>query len=404
MIIVRDILSALKPCLVVTRLRSVAMMKKWISTAACLLLTFGLPQVASATAYPWTGTDLAGRSVRIEHEPKRVVIQDGRDILTLALLDRSNPFSRVVAWNNLLAKNDPAAWRALEKRWPEAAKIPAMNFSDDGQVNTETLLSQHPDLLIAQLRSRNVLQQTGVLDRLQKLHIPVVFVDLEQEPVAHTMASVSLLGKILNHEREAGQYVDFYRKHLQVIQQGVAREPHRPLVFVEALAGKSGLDSCCFTHGAVGWGALVSAAGGNNLGSRLLPGPTGTVAMEKLLASQPEVYVMTGSQWDTRGSVALPYGYTSTPARVAAAFPGLQSRTGFAELNAVRGHRLYGIYHQFYNHPYNIVALELLARDFYPNRFRALNPDATYRQIVRQFTALPELPVMIGSAAPGTVQ
>jgi iron complex transport system substrate-binding protein len=380
------------------------MMKKWIRTLACLTVVFAWSQAVYATVYPWTGTDLAGRQVTVAHEPKRVVIQDGRDILTLALLDRSNPFARVVAWNNLLAKNDPAAWRALEKRWPEAARIPAMNFSDDGQVNSETLLAQHPDLLIAQLRSRQVLQQTGVLERLQKLHVPVVFVDLEQDPVAHTMASVTLLGKILNHEREAGQYADFYRKHLQVIQQGLAHAPRRPLVFIEALAGTAGLDSCCFTHGPVGWGALVTAAGGNNLGARLLPGPTGTIAMEKLLATQPDVYVMTGSQWDTRGSVALPYGYGSNPARVAAAFPGLQSRTGFAQLNAVRSHRLYGIYHQFYNHPYNIVALEWLARDFYPSRFHSLNPDTTYRQIISQFTTLPALPVMTGSAAPGGEQ
>jgi len=379
-------------------------MKTWISALACLMLCLGLVPQAGATVYPWTGTDMAGRTVRIEHEPKRVVIQNGRDILAMALLDRKNPFSRVVAWNNALAKNDPSTWRILEKRWPEASRIPTMNFSDEGQTNTELLLAQHPDLMIAQLHLRSVLQHSGLLDRLQKLHIPVVFLDLEQNPVAHTMPSVTLLGKVLNHEREAAQYVDFYRKHLQRIQQGLAQESRKPLVFVEPLAGKAGLDTCCYTHGAAGWGALVTAAGGNNLGSRLLPGPTGMVSMEKLLATQPDVYLMTGSQWPGRASTALPYGYGSSAARVAAAFPGLQSRTGFAELKAQRTHRVYGIYHQFSSHPYNIVALEWLARDFYPSRFRSLDPDATYRQIIRQFTALPDLPMMAGSAAPGSVQ
>jgi iron complex transport system substrate-binding protein len=379
-------------------------MKKWIGVLACLMLCLGVASEARATVYPWSGTDMAGRAVRIEREPQRIVVQNGRDILALALLDRKNPFARVVAWNNALEKNDPSTWRILEKRWPQASRIPALSFTDDGQANTEVLLAQHPDLMIAQLHMRSVLQHSGLLDRLQKLHIPVVFLDLEQNPVAHTMSSVTLLGKVLNHEREAGEYVDFYRQHLQVIQQGIAREPRRPLVFVEPLAGKAGLDSCCYTHGTGGWGALVTAAGGNNLGSRLLPGPTGIVAMEKLLSSQPDVYVMTGSPWPTRASAALPYGYDSSPARVAAAFSGLQSRTGFAELKAQRTHRVYGIYHQFSSHPYNIVALEWLARDFYPSRFRALNPDATYRQIVRRFTSLPDLPMMAGSAAPGSVQ
>lgn len=42
--------------------------------------------------------------ITLQQEPKRVVLQDGRDILTLALLDRENPFNRLVAWNNNLQK------------------------------------------------------------------------------------------------------------------------------------------------------------------------------------------------------------------------------------------------------------------------------------------------------------
>ncbi|WP_084637434.1 ABC transporter substrate-binding protein [Paludibacterium yongneupense] len=377
------------------------MISKWICTMSGIALLAGMALPAGATSYPWTGSDMAGRRFSVEHEPRRVVIQDGRDILTLALLDRNDPFARVVAWNNLLARNDPAAWSALLKRWPQAEKISTMNFGDDGQVNLETVLTQRPDLLIAQLRSRAVLQQSGVLERLTQLHIPVVFIDMEQDPVRHTMDSVSLLGKILNREAEAAQYVDFYRSHLRALEQGVAKEKVRPRVFIEALAGKAGADACCFTHGTIGWGALVSAVGGRNVGSQILPGPTGTVAMEKVLALQPDVYVMTGSQWSTKGSMALPYGYGSTPARVAAAFPALEARTGFTALKAVAAQRVYGIYHQFYNHPYNIVALEWLAKDFYPQRFTALDPDLTYRQIVHQFTGLPALPIVTGTQAPG---
>ena len=43
-----------------------------------------LPSFASATDYPLTVTDLGGRRVEIKSEPKRVVIQDGRDLFTLA--------------------------------------------------------------------------------------------------------------------------------------------------------------------------------------------------------------------------------------------------------------------------------------------------------------------------------
>ena len=367
----------------------------------CLVALVGLASSClQAASFPMTVTDMAGRRVVVEHEPARVVLQDGRDILSLALLDRDNPFARVVAWNNVLAKNDPMVWATLQKQWPTAAKIVNMNFGDDGQMNVEEVIAQRPDLLIAQLRTKSVLQQSGVADRLAQLHIPLLFVDIEEDPVAHTAASVDLLGQVLNREKEAQQYGAFYRQHLQKLQQALAQEKVRPRVFVEALAGKSGLESCCFTHGKKGWGALVEAAGGENLGSALLPGPTGSVAMEKLLALQPDVYVMSSSQWANTGSAAIPFGYGSSQAKVDAAFIPLEQRTGFQQLKAYKSNQVFGIYHQFYNHPYNIVALEHLAKFFHPSRFMALDPNQTYQDIIHHFTRLPLESVMTGSPAP----
>lgn len=54
-----------------------------------------------AQNWPVTVTDLDNRSVTIPKEPQRIILQDGRDITALALLERDNPFAKVVAWNNL---------------------------------------------------------------------------------------------------------------------------------------------------------------------------------------------------------------------------------------------------------------------------------------------------------------
>lgn len=357
---------------------------------------------AMASTYPVTVTDIAGRTVSLPREPKRIVIQDGRDILALALLDRSNPFARVVGWNNVLGKNDPGAWKVLLSKWPAAGKIADISFSSDGQVGMEQLIAQKPELMIAKLRFRKLFQATGVMDKLAQLQIPVIFVDHEEDPIEHTTASIILLGKVLNRENEAAQYATFYQQHLKAVQQAVARQKVRPSVFVEALAGKSGLDTCCFTHGKKGWGDLIEAAGGRNLGAQLLPSPTGNVAMEKLLALQPDVYLMTGSGWTNKQSAAIPMGYGSTDAKVKASFGPLLKRTGFAQLKAYKTDRVYAIYHQFADHPFNIVAVEHLAKDFYPEGFMALDPNNTYQQIIRQFTRIPAVPVITG--APVTKQ
>ncbi|TNC53282.1 ABC transporter substrate-binding protein, partial [Klebsiella quasipneumoniae] len=80
-------------------------------------------------------TDLDGRQVTLAKEPQRIILQDGRDIMTLALLDRDNPFKRLVAWNNLAKKQYLATWQMLKTTWPQSAPSLAMGFSDKGNVD-----------------------------------------------------------------------------------------------------------------------------------------------------------------------------------------------------------------------------------------------------------------------------
>ncbi|TCW15318.1 iron complex transport system substrate-binding protein [Raoultella sp. BIGb0138] len=346
------------------------------------------PFFSYATQYPLTVTDLDGRSITLQHEPQRVILQDGRDLMTLALLDRDNPFQRVVAWNNLAKKQDVATWEMLKHKWPQSATILDMGFSDKGNVDLESVLSRQPDLMIAQLRAKPALTESGVISKLAALNIPVLFVDYEVNPAKDTAPSIDLLGRVLNRESQAKAYTDYYRQHLQAIQQKTATLSPKATVFVEALAGNS--DACCFTHGHSGWGGLVEAVGANNIGSQVLPGASGFAALEKIISLKPDAYIMTGSK---RGnSQVLPLGYQVSQQAVNAQGQKLLARTGVSEIPAVQAQRAYGVYHHFYNHPWNIVGMEYLAKDIYPHSFSTLNPDETYRYIVRHFTTLPDLP------------
>ena len=248
--------------------------------------------VCSATTYPLTVTDVDGQTITLQKEPQHVILQDGRDIMTLALLDRDNPFKRVVAWNNLPKKQDTQTWALLKKTWPQAEKIVDMGFNDQGQVNLESVLAKKPDIMIAQLRAKPALMQSGVLTTLKSLNIPVVFVDYELHPKENTVPGITLLGKVLNREAEAKAYTDFYQQHWQNLQKGIDQVKTKPTVFIEPIAGNS--DSCCFTHSHSGWGGLVEAVGGKNIGSTLLPGNAGFVSLEKIIAMKPDVYIMTG--------------------------------------------------------------------------------------------------------------
>lgn len=369
-------------------------------TLLALACACGLSAQAMATTYPLTLTDTSGQSLTIKQEPKRIVVQDGRDILTLALLDRADPFARLVAWNNLLKKSDGETWKILRNKWPEANGIIDMGFSDKGEVNLESVIAKQPDLMVAQLRSKPSLSQTGVLDKLKALNIPVLFIDTMLKPVENTPKSIKLLGETLNRESEAKQYTDFYQQHYQnILDKTKAVEP-KPLVFIEAKAGLNGLESCCFTHSHVGWGGMIEAVGARNLGSALLPGATGDVSLEKVISMKPDAYIVSGSQWATKTNAAVPFGYGVTQQQVDDAFNRMKQRPGFAQVTAVKEGRFYGIYHNFYNHPYNIVGLEYLAKFIYPNQFKELDPAKTYSEILSRFTEVPEGKGILGAQAP----
>ena len=358
--------------------------------AAGLALVF-MPLLAVAQNWPVTVKDVDNRTVTIEHEPQRIILQDGRDIFALALLERDNPFARVVAWNNLPKKQDTETWNVLKRKWPEAEKILDMKFSDQGNVDLETVISRQPDLMIAQLRARPSLVQSGVLAQLEALHIPVVFVDYELHPVENTLPSIALLGKVMGQTERAQAYMDFYQQRLDRIHQRLATVSKKPLVFIEPIAGVGGLDNgCCFTHARNGWGGLVEAAGGTNIGSQLLPGATGNIAVEKIISLNPDYYLMTGSKRPGKGTAIIPFGYNVPAEDVSAAFNALLTRQGVASIPAVaRGHTG-ALYHHFYNNPYNIVAIETLSKIFYPTLFKDVDPLADYHAIINGFTDIPD--------------
>ena len=146
-----------------------------------------------------------------------------------------------------------------------------MGFSDKGEVNLESVIAKRPDLMIAQLRSKPSLSQTGVLDKLKALNVPVLFIDTMLAGGKHAEKR-DAAGETLNRESEAKQYTDYYQQHYQAILAKTQAVEPKPLVFFEAKAGLNGLESCCYTHAHVGWGALVEAVGARNIGSALLPG------------------------------------------------------------------------------------------------------------------------------------
>ena len=329
-------------------------------------------------------TDLAGRNVAVPDHPRRVLLGEGRFVFAMALLDRQDPVARVVGWQGELKQQDPYSWNQLIQRYPNAADVPLIGKTSEASVSPEKIVSLKPDVAVFSLSGHGPGRNNPMISALQDAGIPIVFIDFRQHPVRNTVPSMRILGQALDREAQAEAYIAFYESRLAQVRKVVDPVPQaqRPRVFVEMLAGV--WPACCHTTGNGSFGDLLEAAGGVNVAAPVLPGAIGDVSLEFLLDARPDVYIATGSRSEP-GRPGLLAGPGADAQVAAGSLATLLARDGIRDLDAVRKQRAYGIWHAFYNSPYNIAAIEAMAKWLYPERAATLDPQATLDALYRQF-------------------
>ena len=151
----------------------------------------------------------------------------------------------------------------------------------------------------------------------------------------------------------------------------------------------AGLVECCGTFGPDNFGLMVDLAGGHNLGSDFLPGYTGSINPEQVIASNPDIVVVTGSNWTHADNANEFVNVGPGAAAVADAskteLAHLLDAPAFTGTTAVKTGNVHAIWHQFYTSPYQFVAVQQLAKWFHPDLFKDLDPDATFREFHDKF-------------------
>lgn len=340
----------------------------------------------SARAETIEVTDLAGRVVNVTRDPSKIVLSEGRQLYTLAMLDREDPFKRVVGWGNDLIQNDPGAWAKYLAKFPKAKDVADMGNPFAADVSMEKIASLGTEVYILDLSNYFKAQETGLLGKLEKAGIATVFVDFRQDPTQNVLPSVQLLGRVLGREKEANAFADYYMQQTRRIYARVGSIPDKkkPMVFVERAAG---LLPCCATFGPFNFGRFIEEAGGRNWGSQFFSAFQAEAAQEKVLSDNPDVYFLTGANWygSNPGSTAVSLGYDATPEKVQKEMSALMQRPGFQQLKAVQGKKVMAFYHQFYDAPYYFVAELAMAKELYPDLFKDLDPEVVFKEFHEKF-------------------
>lgn len=356
--------------------------RRSLGLAAALLFAAG----AAPAAETRTVEDVAGRSVQVPAEAKRIILGEGRQIYLLAALDTEAPFQRVVGWRDDLEKADRDGYEIYRQKYPFIADLPRFGGAKEGTFDVEQALTLHPDLVVMNLESKLATDEGGLIDKLAAVGIPVVFIDFREKPFENAEKSIRILGQVTGREARAEELIAFRRAEIEKVTGRLAAYAGpRPKVMIDRAGGYS--DECCMSFGDENFGRMVSVAGGDNIARDLIPGTFGTLNPEQIVASRPDVVVVTGSNWtlyETAGAwVGVGPGADRDASR--ARLQALMQRPAFTTIPATETGRVHAIWHQFYDSPYQFVAIQALAKWLHPELFADLDPDATFRTFHERF-------------------
>ncbi|WP_347905360.1 ABC transporter substrate-binding protein [Pseudomonas purpurea] len=349
-------------------------------------------------------TDLLGREVKVHLPVRRVILGEGRQLYLVAALDTHNPIERIVGWRKDLIQSDPDTYNAYLRAFPDIAKIPAFGGFEDGTFDIEQAISQQPDVIILNIEAQHATEDARYIEKLDALGIPVVYVDFRNNPMQNTEPTVRLFGQLFGKPQQAEAFIAFRNEQIRRVTEVIAaNQPPRPKVFIERIGGYT--DDCCLSFGDENFGRFVDMAGGDNIAKHIITGTFGQLNPEQVIVANPDQVVVTSANWEA----FAPSGHwvgLGPGADLEEAQRKLQwytRRAAYSGIKAQREHEFHAIWHQFYNSPYQFVAIQQLAKWFHPTLFADLDPEAALRELHQRFLPVPYEPGYFVSLKPSQV-
>ncbi|WP_245455058.1 ABC transporter substrate-binding protein [Mesorhizobium sp. M9A.F.Ca.ET.002.03.1.2] len=331
-------------------------------------------------------TDVTGREVEVNVPVERVILGEGRQVYLVAALDTEDPFKRIVGWREDFSQADPDNYAAYLEKFPGMVKIPTFGGFKDGTFDVEQAVSLKPDVILMNIESKQATEDAKYIEKLAAAGIPLVYVDFRERPFTNTEPSMRLFGKLFGKEERAEEFIAFRAAEIARVTDVIGKaNPARPKVFVERAGGYS--EDCCMSFGDDNFGKFVEMAGGDNIAKDIIPGTFGTLNPEQIIASNPDQIIVTGGWWEAYvpGGAWVGVGPGRDEAEALRKLKALTERPALTGVKAVENGEVHAIWHQFYNSPYQFVAIQQMAKWLYPDLFAELDPEATFRELHEKF-------------------
>ena len=341
---------------------------------------------ATQNGKPIEITDVTGRTVTLKNPAERVVLQwsgAGGPFLTISALMGKDTPKVIAGMDTSLQQYRADMWKHFTTEMPELAKIPEVGTVGDKNFNVEQVVALHPDVIFIPVDLKNQ-YESDAKQKLDEAGVQTIYIDYHAENLEKHQKSIEAIGKALGKEERAAEISKFYTDHVtKVLDRVKTINKPKPTVYLEV--GMKGPEEFGNSFsGNYSWGALATLCGADVITKDIVKRST-PINPEFVLEKNPDIIMIMGSYWP-KNPTSMRLGFEANEAQSQELLKAFTTeRQGWSDLKAVENKDVYSIHHGLPREVYDAAVFEYLAKTFYPEEFKDVDPEATLKEFYDKF-------------------
>ena len=331
-------------------------------------------------------TDVTGRTVTLKKPAERVVLQwsgAGGPFFTIsALMGKDTP--KVIAGMDTSLQDYRAdMWKHFTAEMPELAKIPVVGTVGDKTFNAEQVVALNPDVIFIPVDLKDQ-YESDAKAKMDAAGIQTIYIDYHAEKLESHQKSIEAIGKALGKEERAEEINKFYTDRVTRVLDRVSKiNKPKPTVYLEV--GMNGPEEFGNSFSSnYSWGALATMAGADVITKDVIK-KTSPINPEFILEKNPDIIMIMGSYWPKKPT-SMRLGFEATEASSQELLKAFTTeRQGWSDLKAVENKQVYSAHHGLPREVFDAAVFEYLAKTFYPEEFKDVDPEATLKEFYDKF-------------------
>lgn len=341
---------------------------------------------AAPNGKPIEITDVTGRTVTLKKPAERIVLQwsgAGGPFFTISALMGKDTPKVIAGMDTSLQQYRADMWKHFTTEMPELAKIPEVGTVGDKNFNVEQIVALHPDVIFIPVDLKNQ-YESDAKPKLDEAGVQTIYIDYHAENLEKHQKSIEAIGKALGKEERAAEISKFYTDHVtKVLDRVKTINKPKPTVYLEV--GMKGPEEFGNSFsGNYSWGALATLCGADVITKDIVKRST-PINPEFVLEKNPDIIMIMGSYWP-KNPTSMRLGFEANEAQSQELLKAFTTeRQGWSDLKAVKNKDVCSIHHGLPREVYDAAVFEYLAKTFYPEEFKDVDPEATLKEFYDKF-------------------